>query len=206
ESLIRIQGQGLTPEEIAETVVVARQPRPVRIRDVADVRLGGPVPRGDGGVRVRQGDRVAGGPGVILAVQEQRGAHTLELTPRIDKVLSELEQDLPEGAVVERDVFRQSEFIGRAIDNVVEAIRDGAVWVFVILFLFLWNFRTSLITLAAIPLSVLITVLVFNAFGVSINTMTLGGIAVAVGELVDDAIVDVENVYRRLKENRAKAT
>ncbi len=202
EWLIRVSGQSLTLEEIAATPVVWRKPRPVLIKDVAEVRFGGPVKRGDGGVLVKEDGRVTGGPAIILTVQKQPGADTLALTPRIDRVLDEVERDFPAGVKLERTVFRQADFIQSAVDNVVEAIRDGAVWVFVILFLFLWNFRTSLITLTALPLSILITLLVFRAFGVSINTMTLGGIAVAVGELVDDAIVDVENIFRRLKENR----
>src|SRR5439155_11213986 len=170
---------------------------------VADVRFAGPVRRGDGAVLRRDGEQVVGGPAVIVTVQKQPGANTLDLDPRIDQTLDQLQRELPEGVVVERTIFRQAEFIRSAVDNVVEAIRDGTIWVFIILFLFLANFRTSLITLTAIPLSILVTVLIFSWFGVSINTMTLGGIAVAVGELVDDAIVDVENIYRRLKENAA---
>jgi CzcA family heavy metal efflux pump len=205
EYLIRISGQGLTPEEIGETPVAWREPRPVLIRDVADVRLGGPVPRGDGALHVKQADTVTGGPAVLLTVQKQPGADTLTLTRKLDRVLSQFEAELPPGVILDRHVFRQADFIQAAIDNVIEAIRDGTIWVFVVLFLFLWNFRTSLITLTAIPLSMLVTALVFYHLGVSINTMTLGGIAVAVGELVDDAVVDVENVFRRLKENRQKA-
>jgi len=156
-------------------------------------------------VRVREGERVIGGGSVILAIQKQPNANTLDLTPRLDRALEELQRDAPAGVIVERRVFRQADFIQSAIDNVLEAIRDGTVWVFVVLLLFLASIRTSLITLTAIPLSILITLLVFRGFGISINTMTLGGIAVAVGELVDDAIVDVENIYRRLRENRLLA-
>ncbi|MFO0809017.1 MAG: efflux RND transporter permease subunit [Gemmataceae bacterium] len=201
ESLIRISGQSLTLADIEETPVVWREPRPVLVKDVAEVRFGGPVPRGAGGVKVRDGDAVAGGPAVIMTVQKQPNANTLVLDPRIDAVLEQLQRDLPADVRIEKRIFKQADFIQSAVDNVVEAIRDGTVWVFVILFLFLWNLRTSVITLTAIPLSMLVTVLVFRWLGVSINTMTLGGIAVAVGELVDDAIVDVENIYRRLKEN-----
>jgi CzcA family heavy metal efflux pump len=204
EYLIRISGQGLTPQEIGQTPVVWRDPRPVLIRDVADVRLGGPVPRGDGALHVKQADAVTGGPAVLLTVQKQPGADTLALTRKLDGVLTRFEAELPPGVVLDRHVFRQADFIQAAIDNVVEAIRDGTLWVFVVLFVFLWNFRTSLITLTAIPLSLLVTAVVFYHLGVSINTMTLGGIAVAVGELVDDAVVDVENVFRRLRENRQK--
>ena len=106
--------------------------------------------------------------------------------------------------VIETNSFKQADFIEAAIDNVREAIRDGVIWVIVVLFIFLWNFRTSLITLTAIPLSIILTALTFSYFGISINTMTLGGLAVAIGELVDDSIVDIENIFRRLKENRLK--
>ena len=116
-------------------------------------------------------------------------------------MLAQLQQRLPDDITIVTDIFRQADFIEAAIHNVREAIRDGVVWVIVILFVFLWNFRTSLITLTAIPLSIIITALAFNYFGISINTMTLGGLAVAIGELVDDSIVDIENIFRRLKEN-----
>jgi CzcA family heavy metal efflux pump len=204
ESLIRISGQSLTPGEIEETPVVWRDNRAVRIRDVAEVRFAGPVRRGDGSVRAKEGGGAVGGPAVILAVQKQPNANTLDLTPKLEQVLEDLRHDAPPGAVVESRVFRQADFIRAAVDNVVVAIRDGTVWVFVVLVLFLASVRTSLITLTAIPLSVLVTVLVFSHLGVTINTMTLGGIAVAVGELVDDAIVDVENIFRRLRENRLR--
>jgi len=202
EHLIRISGQSVTLDDIRETPVVWREKRAVRIGDVADVRFAGPVRRGDGGVRVRGPDGVVGGDAVILAIQKQPGANTLELTPKIEAALDQLQGELPQDVKIESHIFRQADFIRAAIDNVVEAIRDGTVWVVVILFLFLANFRTSFITLTAIPLSILVTVLVFDYLGISINTMTLGGIAVAVGELVDDAVVDIENIFRRLKENR----
>ncbi len=201
ESLIRISGRSLSLKDVGDTPVVWRAPRAVLIKDVADVRFGGPVPRGDGSVRVRE----VGGPAVILTVQKQPHADTLVLDREIDRALDQFEQDLPPWARLERHVFRQADFIRAAVSNVEEAIRDGALWVLVILFVFLWDLRTSFITLTALPLSVLVTFLVFHAFGVSVNTMTLGGLAVAVGELVDDAIVDVENIFRRLKENRLKA-
>jgi len=202
EHLIRISGQSVTLDDIRKTPVVWREKRAVRIGDVADVRFAGPVRRGDGGVRVRGPDGVVGGDAVILAIQKQPGANTLELTPKIEAALDQLQGELPQDVKIESHIFRQADFIRAAIDNVVEAIRDGTVWVVVILFLFLANFRTSFITLTAIPLSILVTVLVFDYLGISINTMTLGGIAVAVGELVDDAVVDIENIFRRLKENR----
>jgi Cu/Ag efflux pump CusA len=128
-----------------------------------------------------------------------------QLSPRIAGALQELKVSLP-GDIRIANVYSQRSFIDRAIDNVVEALADGGVLVLVILFLFLLNFRTTFITLTAIPLSIIATACVFAAFGLSINTMTLGGLAVAIGELVDDAIVDVENIFRRLKENRLSAT
>ena len=175
------------------------------LKEVADVRFGGPVKRGDGSVLVREGDKIEGGSAVILAVQKQPNADTLKLDRQIGAVLEELQRDLPEGIVIEQRIFKQADFIEAAVENVVEAIRDGAIWVVVVLFIFMWNFRTSISSLTAMPISILLTVLIFRWFGISINTMTLGGIAVAIGDLVDDSIVDIENIYRRLKENRQKA-
>jgi CzcA family heavy metal efflux pump len=205
ESLIRISGRALSLRDVELTPVAWADEGPILIGDVADVVYAGPVPRGAGSVRVKEGDAVLGGPAVILTVQKQPDADTLALDAAVDRALDEAEPQLPAWAKLERHAFRQSDFITAAVGNVVEAVRDGAIWVLVVLFLFLWNLRTSLITLTALPLSVLATALVFHAFGLSVNTMTLGGIAVAVGELVDDAVVDVENIFRRLKENRQKA-
>lgn len=202
EALIRISGQSLSLEELGNTPVIWREPRPVLIRDVADIRFDGPVKRGDGSVYVKEGNRIVGGPAVIMTIQKQPGANTLTLDAVISRVLDQLDEELPDDVVIERRIFKQADFINAAIDNVVEAIRDGAIWVVVVLFLFMWNFRTSLSSLTAMPLSILLTVLCFHWFGISINTMTLGGIAVAIGDLVDDSIVDIENIYRRLKENR----
>jgi CzcA family heavy metal efflux pump len=202
ESLIRISGQSQTLEEIGNAVVIWRDPRPVLLKDVADVRLGGPVRRGDGGVWGKSEGQTSGGDAVILAIQKQPGADTLKLDRELDQVLDELQAELPAGVELERRVFRQAEFIQSAVDNVAEAIRDGAIWVIVILFLFMWNFRTSLSSLIAMPLSILLTVITFRWMGVSVNTMTMGGVAVAIGDLVDDSIVDIENIFRRLKENR----
>ncbi|CAN5466575.1 efflux RND transporter permease subunit [soil metagenome] len=165
---------------------------------VANVRLGGPLAkRGDAGVD--------GKPAVILTVQKQPGNDTVKLTGLVEAELANIQTTLAEGVKIHGAIFRQSTFIQNAIRNVEEALRDGAILVAIILFIFLLNFRTTLITLTAIPLSMLVTVLVFRYFNISINTMTLGGLAVAIGELVDDAIVDVENVFRRLRENRQLA-
>ncbi len=196
ESLIRIVGRATSLDDLASTVVADRDPVPVTVGQVAEVRLGGPVARGDGSVEAH--------PSVILTIQKQPKADTLVLDRQIEETVEEMRKTLPADVVIDTHVFRQASFIEAAVRNVVEAIRDGAIWVVVILFLFLWNLRTSVITLVAIPLSIVITALIFRVFGVTINTMTLGGLAVAVGELVDDSIVDIENIYRRLKENRQK--
>jgi CzcA family heavy metal efflux pump len=196
EYLVRNLARSASVEDLRATVVAMRDGVPVRLSQVAEVDVGPAVKRGDGGMNGR--------PAVILAVQKQPGASTLALTEQVDIAVKELRSTLPSDVRVET-LFRQADFIQAAIGNVVEALRDGALLVVVVLFLFLVNLRTTAITLTAIPLSFVITALVMKAFGLSINTLTLGGLAVAVGELVDDAIVDVENVYRRLRENRAKA-
>jgi CzcA family heavy metal efflux pump len=197
ESLIRIVGRAVSLEDLEHTVVHQGPPVAVTVRQVADVRLGGPVARGAGSIRGEQA--------VIMTVQKQPGADTLTLDALIEQTAAELRATLPADVELQTHLFKQADFIRNAIRNVEEAIRDGAVWVVVVLFIFLWNFRTSAITLAAIPLSMIITALVFRWFEITINTMTLGGLAVAIGELVDDSIVDVENIYRRLKENRLRA-
>ncbi len=196
ESLIRIIGRARTLDDIRKTVVDPTPSISVTVGHVADVVLAGPVKRGSGSVN--------GEPAVMLSIQKQPGADTLRLTAEIDKTLDGIKATLADDIRIEREIFRQADFIDVAIDNVLEAIRDGAIWVVVVIFVFLWNFRTSTITLIAIPLSVIITALIFDYFGITINTMTLGGLAVAIGELVDDSIVDIENIYRRLRENRRR--
>lgn len=194
EFMVRNLGRIRSLEELKESLITLRDNVPIRVKDVAEVRLGAAVKRGDGSVN--------GLSAVIMAIQKQPGADTRELTKEIDRALKDLKKTLPEDLIVESHLFRQASFIDAAISNVEEALRDGAILVVIVLFLFLLNFRTTFITLTAIPLSLLTTMLVFAGLGLSINTMTLGGIAVAIGELVDDAIVGVENVFRRLRENR----
>jgi CzcA family heavy metal efflux pump len=203
ESILRIDGRAIELKDIEQTPIVWREQRPILVGEVAEVKFGGPVPRGGGGVWVKGvGGEQVGGDAIILAVQKQPGVDTVALDKSIQEALDELQRELPQGMVIERGLFQQSKFIEAAVQNVSEAVRDGALWVVVVLFVFLWNFRVSVCSLIAMPLSILGTFLVFRWFGVSINTMTLGGIAVAIGDLVDDSIVDVENIYRRLKENR----
>ena len=149
------------------------------------------MPRGDSAVN--------GKPAVMITVTKQPGKDTRLLTEEITKALQQLKTSLPADIRLNPEVYQQKKFIEVGIRNVLEALRDGSILVVVILFLFLLNFRTTLITLTAIPLSIVVSGLVFKWFGMSINTMTLGGLAVAIGELVDDAIVDVENIFRRLR-------
>lgn len=194
EFLIRNLGTTKSIDEISSSVVGTHFGRPVLVKDIAEVKIGAGVKRGDSSVN--------GSKAVLMSVHKQPGANTLEITKKVEEALTELEKNFPAGVKLEKDLFKQSHFINSAVDNVVEALVDGTVLVIIILFIFLANFRTTAITLTAIPLSLMITAIVFKFFDISVNTMTLGGLAVAIGELVDDAIVDVENVYRRLKENR----
>lgn len=197
EYLIRNIGRTTDIEDIANSVIAYRNGVPVLLRQVGRVQYGPRIKRGDAGVEAK--------PAVILGVEKQPDANTVTLTRDIDKALDEIQVSLPPDVKIDRYLFRQANFIEAAIGNVEEALRDGAILVVIVLFLFLLNFRTTAITLTAIPLSIIITAIVFKLFGLSINTMTLGGLAVAIGELVDDSIVDVENVFRRLRENRHSA-
>ena len=193
EFLVRALGRA-RPADIAKTVVAVKDGVPVLLAQVARVEEGARVKRGDASVNAKSA--------VILSVQKQPGADTVALTGQIDRAVKDLERSMPQGITINPNLFRQATFIQSSIHNVVEALRDGAILVAIVLFLFLLNLRTTAITLTAIPLSFIVAGLVFKAFGLSVNTMTLGGLAVAIGELVDDAIVDVENVFRRLRENK----
>lgn len=194
EYLVRNLGRFYTLDELKQTVVAYRNNTAIRLGDVASVEFGAKIKRGDAGTN--------GMPAVIMSVQKQPGASTIELTEKVETAIRELQTTLPADIEINTNLFRQSNFIEASIGNVVEALRDGAILIAIVLFLFLLNVRTTAITLTAIPLSFVVTFLVLWAFGITINTMTLGGLAVAIGELVDDAIVDVENVFRRLRENR----
>lgn len=193
EIMVRNLGMTTRLEDIAQTVIKTVGDRPVLISDVAEVKHGTQPMRGDASVN--------GTPGVILSIDKAPGFDTLKLSTQIETALEELKPTLPAGVTAEI-LFRQGDFIEHAIHNLQEAIRDGAIMVAIILFLFLLSVRTTFITLMAMPLSFAVTILTFKAFGVSVNSMTLGGLAVAIGMVVDDAIVDVENVWRRLRERR----
>ncbi|QDS98346.1 efflux RND transporter permease subunit [Adhaeretor mobilis] len=203
EFLVRSLGRVRTTQEIGDIVVKQRNRQSITLAQIARIEEGAQVKRGDSSAFARneQGEMI-GGPSVLLTILKQPEADTRTVTNRVTAALKEMRSALPSDVVVHPELYQQKEFIDLAIDNVSEALRDGAVLVVIILFLFLMNLRTTLITLTAIPLSIAITALVFAAFGLSVNTMTLGGLAVAIGELVDDAIVDVENIFRRLRENR----
>jgi HME family heavy-metal exporter len=205
ELLVRAIGRLQSIEDIKKIPVAVHDGRPVALSMVADVVEGFQTKRGDASAFVRESnDTFRGGNAVVLTVSKQPGADTRGISHAIRKTIEEIQPSLAKGIRI-TPLYAQEHFIDRAIENVLEALRDGGILVVVILFLFLMNFRTTFISLTAIPLSLLATVLVFYAFGLSINTMTLGGLAVAIGELVDDAIVDVENIFRRLKENASAA-
>lgn len=194
EVLIRNLGRMKTVEDIENVVVGYRDNTPIILSQVAEVKFGAKYKRGDASVN--------GHPSVILSIEKQPSASTTELTLQVEKALEELKTSIPKDVKINPDLFQQSSFIDASLTNVSEALRDGAILVVIVLFMFLMNVRTTIISLTAIPLSLIITALVFKYFGIGINTMTLGGLAIAIGELVDDSIVDVENVYRRLRENR----
>nr|WP_312379221.1 efflux RND transporter permease subunit [Delftia acidovorans] len=198
EFLIRHVGRSADRDalgsDLAGVAVAWKDGRPVLLEQVAQVGFAPGLKRGDGGYNA--------GPAVIASVQKQPGADTVKLTAAVETALRELEPGLPPGLAKPQVLFRQADFIRASVGNVGEALRDGAVMVAVILFAFLLSARTTLISLLAIPLSLAVAALAFRAFGLSINVMTLGGLAIAIGELVDDAVVDVENILRRLKQNR----
>ena len=196
EYLIRHLGRTNRLEDVQGLAVAFRGGAPVLLEQVAAVRYAAAFKRGDAGMN--------GKPAVILSVQKQPAADTVKLTRQIESALRELTQGLPAGLSAPQVLFRQADFIEASINNVVEALRDGAILVAIILFLFLLNVRTTAISLIAIPLSLAVTAVAFHLLGQSINVMTLGGLAIAIGELVDDAVVDVENILRRLKQRRTE--
>ncbi len=195
EYLIRGTGRVEKLDDIAGTVVAVRDGTPVLIGNVADTRIGPATQLGRGSANAEAA--------VVLSIQKQPNTNTLELTDRIDESLTDIEEGLPPGLQINRGIFRQGNFIELAVDNVLEALRDGAVLVVLILFLFLWSGRSTFISALAIPLSFATAIFALRLSGITINTMTLGGMAIAIGALVDDAVIGVENVFRRLRENRA---
>ena len=214
ELLVRALGRIRTVQDLRNVVVAVHDNQSIALGQVARVDEAAQVKRGDSSAFVRLPSnkdsdqrnsqdevRWSGGPAVVLTINKQPGADTRKVTADIERAIEEMKPTLDQSIHIV-PLYSQESFIDRAIENVVAALRDGAFLVVIILLLFLMNLRTTFITLTAIPLSIVMTIIVFSLFGVSINTMTLGGLAVAIGELVDDAIVDVENIFRRLKENR----
>ena len=197
EYLVQGIGRASTISDIEQTVVASRNGRPILIRDLGEVRIGEALKRAEGSHN--------GSAAVILGIQKQPGVNTLELTRALDGVLDEVQAILPEGVTTNKHIFRQADFIEVAVRNLVEALREGGLVVVLVVVLFLANLRASIITLLAIPLSLIAAVWSLNAAGLTINAMSLGGLAIAIGELVDDAIIDVENVVRRLRENNQKS-
>ena len=195
EYIVRGMLSSTNADDIGNAVIKTVDGRPITLNDVADVKIGYQEPKlGTAAER--------GKPAVLLTVSKQPGTGTIALTNKIETALADVQKNLPPDVKVSTDIFRQSHFINNSIDNVKSALLEGAIFVIIVLFLFLANVRTTFISLVTIPLSLVTAILVLDRFGLSINTMSLGGMAIAIGSLVDDAIVDVENVWKRLRENR----
>ena len=194
EYLVRNIGRTTSISDLRELTVAIRDARNIRLDQVASIGFGARTKRGEAGFQ--------GKPAVIVSVQKQPEIDTLVLTEKVELALAELQRTMKGDVKVDQLLFRQANFIENSIENLKTVLIEAAVVVAIILFAFLLNFRTTAISLLAIPISILVTILVFQFFGFTINTMTLGGLAIATGELVDDAVVDVENIQRRLKQNR----
>src|SRR5688572_10276372 len=193
EYLVRGLGRFTNVADIGAVVVRTSANAPVLVRDLGEVREGAAIKRGDGSHNAR--------PAVIIGIQKQPGANTLDLTDRIDATLGEIQQALPAGMQIQTDLFRSADFIEQALDNLFTALLEGAALVILVVIIFLMNVRAAAITLVALPFSLIAAAVAMDRFGFTLNTMSLGGLAIAIGELVDDAIIDVENVMRRLRQN-----
>ena len=191
-----LRGMGRTSDlhEIGSTLVKSVNGKPIILSDVAQVRIGSAVRMGMGSRDAR--------PAIILSISKQPSINTLDVTEQIEKNLQDVKKSLPSDVQLDTHVFRQADFIETSVHNVGRALLEGAAFVIIVLFLFLGSFRTTVISVVAIPISLLGTLIVLYVLGMDVNTMTLGGMCIAIGSLVDDAIIDVENVYKRLRENR----
>lgn len=194
--IIKGSGRAHAVEHLREAVLKQVNGQTIKIKDVAAVEIGSADKIGDGSLN--------GAPAVILTISKQPDVNTLELTERLDAAIADLEQTLPESVEIRSHIFRQSDFIEASVNNLNQTLLEGAFFVVVVLFIFLMNWRTTVISLLAIPISLLVSVIVLKLLGYTINTMSLGGMAIAIGALVDDAIIDVENVFKRLRENIRK--
>ncbi len=194
--LIKGSGRASRVADLEQALVKSVNGQAVKISDVAEVKIGGSDKIGDGSLNAS--------PAIILTIAKQPEVNTLELTGRLDAAIADLQSTLPETVEIESQIFRQSDFIEASISNLNETLLEGAFFVSIVLFIFLMNWRTTVISLVAIPISLLVSIIVLNSLGYTINTMSLGGMAIAIGALVDDAIIDVENVFKRLRENHKK--
>jgi Cu/Ag efflux pump CusA len=194
--LVLGEGRFRSVEEIGKTLIELRNGEPISVADIGQVQIAAPLSRGSAGIN--------GKDGVVIAILKQTGINTLELTRALDQLLDDVELSLPDGMNLHRNLFRQADFIETAISNVERVLLEGILLVILVVFIFLGNGRATLITVVAIPLSLVSAVLFLKLFGVTINTMSLGGMAIAIGALVDDAVIDVENVFRRLRQNESR--
>lgn len=193
EYIVRGMGRTSDIQELAKSVIKTSNGRTIKIEDVAEIKIG-PAPKiGDGSLR--------GEPAVIMTVMKQPATNTLLLTDKIDATIADLSKNLPPDIEINTHIFRQADFINASISNINKTLLEGSLFVVIILFLFLMNWRATVISLLAIPISLIVSILTLKWLGFTINTMSLGGMAIAIGALVDDAIIDVENVFKRLKQN-----
>ena len=193
-----VKGIGRTNEieALGQSVIKMKHGNPIKIEDVAEIKIGASLKIGDGSLK--------GEPAVIMTVMKQPATNTLELTKTIDASIADIQKNLPKDVHINTKIFRQADFINASINNIQKTLLEGTAFVIIILFLFLMNWRATFISLLAIPISLIVAILTLKWLGFTINTMSLGGMAIAIGDLVDDAIIDVENVFKRLKENALK--
>ncbi|MGL5785620.1 MAG: efflux RND transporter permease subunit [Bacteroidales bacterium] len=183
--------------ELGKTVIKNVNNTPLLLENIADIRIGAKTPKM--GIASNKGKQA-----VLMTITKQPNTSTIELTKKLDSSIAELQKSLPADVKIDTEIFRQSRFIDNSISNIQKSLFEGAIFVVIVLFFFLMNVRTTIISLVTIPLSLLVSIITLKLMGLTINTMSIGGMAIAIGSLVDDAIVDVENVYKRLKENRLK--
>lgn len=197
EYIIRGIGRTKNTDAIGNSVIKVINDIPIKISDVAEIKIGAAIPKiGDASLM--------GNDAVIITVAKQPGTNTIELTKKIDQAIVELSKTLPPDIKINTQIFRQAEFIKSSVSNIQKALIEGSIFVVIIMFLFLMNFRTTIISLIAIPISLIVSIITLEFLGLTINTMSLGGMAIAIGSLVDDAVIDVENVFKRLRENAKK--
>lgn len=194
--IIKGSGRAYSVEHLEEAVVKNVNGQSIKVKDLAEVQIGAADKIGDGSLNAA--------PAVILTISKQPDVNTLELTERLDEAILDLNNTLPTSVEIKSHIFRQANFIEASIDNLNQTLLEGAFFVLIVLFIFLMNWRTTVISLVAIPVSLLVSIIVLKLLGYTINTMSLGGMAIAIGALVDDAIIDVENVFKRLRENIRK--